>query len=316
MLRILTFVAILVLGIVGVTGYLVVLPWVSLPDEAPAEIDARWAEVEAWAAATPESTGPLDELNAALTSVARSEVDPREVDGPTLDGGDLDEDAREAIAHLIAWHAEGGGLGPDPCVTAADGIKPAIDIIGALRLAKVAIASADGPEAPALLAALHLGDVLRGRGGALFGIVGLTVTDAIRVRAEARGWPVTPALRASAPLLAELFPIIARDATCTLRTAELALEEGEAGDAGGWRGLLQRRVGMEREITMLKWYEGRRLEAAHAVADDPVALAAALAQPPPEQLPNSLLIRAMAFDISGKIGSFNEMVEKYDAFVR
>ena len=28
------------------------------------------------------------------------------------------------------------------------------------------------------------------------------------------------------------------------------------------------------------------------------------------------LIRAMAFDISGKVGSFAEMVERYDAFVR
>ncbi|MEZ4384475.1 MAG: hypothetical protein R3A79_24315 [Nannocystaceae bacterium] len=316
MLRVLTFVALLVLGVVGVVAYLVVLPWISLPDEPAAEIDARWAEVEAWSAATPDSAGPLDELQRALASAQRTKVEVDAVDGPALARVDLDDDARAAIDQLVAWHDRGGGLGPDPCVTEADGLKPAIDIIRALDLAKLAIASADSPDDPAVVAAVHLGAALRGRGGALFGVVGVTIADAVRTRAVARGWPVTAALRAGAPHMREFFPIVARDVTCTVRLAERAVDEGELGEASGWRGLLQRRVGMERELTMLKWYEGRRLAAAHAVVDDPVALREALTHPPPEQLPRSLLIRGMAFDIAAKVDSFRGMVAAYDAFVR
>ncbi|MCB9569641.1 MAG: hypothetical protein H6710_20900 [Myxococcales bacterium] len=318
MLRIISFISLLVLGIALVIGYVVVSPWVALPEEAPEVIEARWAEVSAWAAPHPSSAGSIDHLAAALAELQRSSTaEALERGASPLGDDDLDEPLRRALAELVTWQREGGGLGPHPCVV-EPGQEETFPIIGALRLGEVAIRRAEGPEDPRLVAALDLAAALRDRGGLLFGLIGATLADTARERAEASGWAPAGALRERAPTRDEIFPLVAREALCSVLLVENAASSPELLEAqgSGWRRLIQERVGIERELAMLKWYQGKRLHAAHAVADDPNALADALAAPTEEELPPSLLLRALLVDTSPRIRDYGEKVAAYEAFLR
>ena len=329
MLRTLAYLALLVLGVSAVVGYIVLSPWISLPEDPPEVIDARWAKVIRWSEASPESAGrpgARERLAAATGSLARSEAEVLHNGGPDtpLTDADLDEHARRALDALLTWSAAGGGLGDDPCVhdtsladpeTSAQ--EPSLSPVALLQLAQVAIRSSSSADDPLLDAALELGCDLRARGPALFGLVGGAIAEEARAVATSRGWSPSAAFHRDPPTDHALFGIIARDYFCQVQMVERLVDNDETLGTGGngWRSFVQERVGIERELEMLRWYLGRQLTATHRVADDPAALIESLAVPEPDELPTSLVVRTMVFDLSGPARTFLEQADAYAQFL-
>jgi len=325
MLRTISFIAVLVLGVAVVLSYLTLGPWVSLPEDPPEVIEARWAKVVVWAEATPDSVGTpgaRQRLSAALLPLSRSEaLNSQEENTTPLADADLDDEARSALEAFVRWSDAGGGLGDDPCIhdeslsgreAAAD--DPLIQPIALHRLAELAIRRSTSPDDPHLRAALELGAALRGRGPAIYGMIGGSIADKARAFAIARGWSPNPLLRDTRPSNDAIFGILARESFCQMRLLERAIARDEdfaTDDNDGWRAL----VGIDRELQMLRWYLGKRLVAAHDVADDPAALLDALAPPDPDELPSSLLLQTVMVDQSGHFSRYSEQVESYDRFI-
>ncbi len=194
MLRTISLLAVLALGVILVLSYLVVGPWVALPEDPPEVIEARWAEVTAWSQGTPDSVGSpgarerlLDALRALERSDISATLDADADPERALDPDHLDLDAREALDALLRWSASGPGLGDDPCIqdeATGDldhrGKPPLLQPIPLLRLAELAIRTSTSADDPHLTAALELGHALRGRGPVIYGAVGSAIADKAR----------------------------------------------------------------------------------------------------------------------------------------
>lgn len=329
MLRTISFVALLVLGITVVLSYLTLGPWVSLPEDPPEVIEARWAKVVGWAEGSPESVGTPGaraRLSAALEAFASSEVLNSQTDDTApIAEVDLDDDARVALAAFLRWSDAGGGLGDDPCIRDDSLSGPEasaedrwIQPIALYRLAELAIRRSTAADDPHLRAALELGAALRGRGPLIYGVIGGSIADKARAFAVARGWSPSPAFRDLRPTQSAIFGIMARESFCQVRLLERAIARDEdfaIDKESGWRGLVQDHVGIEREMQMLRWYLGKRMADAHAASDDRAALLSALAPPEPDDLPSSLLLQTVMIDMSGHCSRYSEQVDSYDRFI-
>lgn len=305
-----TSVAILALLVVlaGVGAAVWIYPHIAMPSEPEAIIAERWARVGEWAAPAPGFDGPRDRLSQAIESLERSELrrySPR--DRAITDDADLDADARAALDHLVAWAAEGGGLGDARCV---GGLAPqALPGLPLMTLAELAVRSADGPDAPRVGAALRLGAALRGRGDALLGVVGFRIAERAQEVARERTWPIGQAFVEHRPRREQVFPIVARESLCSATAVEAMVREGEPPSVGeGPLGL----VTMDRELAVLRWYEGRRLAAAEPHRGDLSALLRALAEPP--EPPKSLLLPVLAVPPTF-VGDAERTIAAYDVFL-
>ncbi len=332
MLRTLSLLAILALGVILVLSYLVLGPWVAPPEDPPEVIEARWAKIAAWSQGTPDSVGSpgaRERLVEALRALERSDIHAvldRDADPErALNHDDLDPDAREALDALLRWSAAGPGLGDDPCIQdeATGGLddpgeSPLLQPLPLLRLAELAIRTSSSPDDPQITAALELGHALRGRGPVIYGAVGSAIADKARAFALARRWSPTANFRRTRPTNDHLFGIAARESYCQVRMIERAIEAGDplqGPDRDGWRGLVQDRVGIDREVQMFRWYTGKHLVAAHPLAHDPPALLRALTPPDEHDLPQSLLLRAAFLNLNGPLTRYTQHVAAYDQFL-
>lgn len=316
-------VVVLVVAIVGLVALVWrAWPWLIEPPESPAVIDARWAEAQSLASASPESAGSDAGLVTALGHLQASALD---TSGPwdrarPAEGLELDAEALRALESLVAWAEQGGGLGGDPCVFGPSDAEPRLQVVSLSRLARLAIRAGRGPDDPLLVAALRLGAHLRQRGTLIAGVVGFSVADDALEVARARGDAVKDAYIAHAPLREEVLPIFAREAVCAVRMAEQVFPGGapttsEAVKQGRLARWLTGRSGPGRELAMVRWYFGARLARAAEAPRDLDAVRAALAVEPDEELPGSLLIHAMAFDHGGSLERMAATISAYEEFV-
>lgn len=306
MLRTVLAVAALLLVIAGAAATAWIYPHLAWPDEPDEVIAARWAQVDAWAAPAPGFEAPTAHLRRALDRLQASELRGYTGKEPLAGPAALDDAAREALAELIAWSDAGGGLGGERCVAGLQ--DPTFPAVRALALARVALHGADGPDAPQVGAALRLGDALRARGGLLLGLIGFAIADEARATALRLTWPKSQVFAAHRPRRDQVFPLLAREAYCQATEIEALSGQEGALDPGGARSAL---VSMERELAVLRWYEGQRLVALARVRGDLGALARTLAEPPLP--PKSLLIPTLT--TAPDISDLEAEIAAYDAYV-
>ena len=191
-------------------------PWLSMPGEPVASIDARWAEIERLAPVGQERAGDSWTLQAACDGLdpARPALEGLVGRGPgepipRLAVDALPAEARTALALLAAWHRTGTAC-MEPC-----GKFPVLKVTLLFRLA-LSVAT-DAPDDPSLAAALHLAQSMRLNGGSLAELVGARLARQAAQWA-AQGHPGAVALlRKYRPLPDEVAPAAARFSTCPYR---------------------------------------------------------------------------------------------------
>lgn len=284
MLRALLVLLAVAVVIAGVAAYVWLYPYVAPPPEPPEVIAARWAAVEGWAREPGGYEGDPAALRRALDHLSKSSLrgfNPAD-DAPT-GGVALDDEARAALRELVRWGDE-GGLGAELCSGDLRGDRlPAFQLF---TLSRLAIAVADDPDALELSATLRLGDALRSRGDLLLATVGFAIANHARERADRETWPLGQGFVDHRPRREQAFPALAREAFCAEATVlAVVRDEGQGDEVIGVAGL-------DRELAMLRWYEGRRLTDLERLRGDLPALAQALRAPP--ERPASLLVQAMS----------------------
>lgn len=309
--------------IAGVIFYLVaVRPWVAMPDEPRDRIEARFAKIEALAALPGHCSGGRERLADAIGRLAPSrghldellwpDDDARRAAGdslPRLDPAGLKEHARLAIDALVEWHSAGGGLGDDPC-------DHDLEVLAAMRLADLALATADGrPDDPRTAAVLHLAHDLRGCGNLLPAMVGWKLAQRAVVWAEDRRIVPGATFERYRPVAAEVLPVLAREAVCGVRMVEEAFRTGgeETIGAGERPWYAAGGTTAEREVLMLEQHYADLIERAAKTPGDLDAIAAALEPGDPDDLPPSLVVRALTIDLSHMVTEAAESIAAYDA---
>lgn len=303
----------LLLAAAGVVAAVLLAPWVMLPDEEPEAIDRRWEQIWRWATPRPETGGAPDKLYAAVDAYRRSgsdELVKAALRGEaTITVAALDEAGREARAAFLAWDAEGGGLGPDPCLQDAEG-RTTLMLFPALNLAQMALHTAATADDPGIAAALRLAAALRDRGGLLMGLAGHAIAhDAVQL-AKQRGYAATPVFVRLAPRAEEVFGSVARDTLCIERMIEDVELPPDIGPVGRF---IAGHAGISRERTMLRWFAGHRLEDGYPLRGDLTAFARAMALP--DELPASHLVRMSSLDAGDPIAAVAPKIAEYQAFV-
>jgi hypothetical protein len=294
----------------GAATYLVVRvrPWTVGPPVARATVEARWAQVHEWAALERRETGDAQllveavaKLQADVGAVAdflrrreaagRAAASPERVAAPAS--------VAPAVALLVQWHAEGGGLGPKVAP-----LEPPRSV-ELLTLGRVALATAGpDPAAPARTAVLHLGRALRRNG---------TLVDAV-VGFKLAGEAGPPCTGPFAPERGELFPALAAEAVRTYES--IAAELQRSPRPAGWPPRTEGRpriapVPVERELLMLKWHLGEVLHDAWPLRDDPERLVALLEARARREDPRSTLV-----DIASPVATYGVLLRQMAATMR
>ena len=297
--------------IAGVIFYVVVVrPWVAMPDEPRDRIEARFAKVEALAELPEHCRADNSMIIEAIDELQSSKADiygivwPRDEKGrapevvQSRDPASLPAEMKRAIDNLLEWDRNNGGFGHEPC---DDSIAP----IKALNLGELALATADaGREEPRLRAILHLARDLRTCGSLIEGRVGFTLARRVAEWGKDRGAPSTDAFHRFRPHAEEVLPLLAREAVCSVRLAEGAYgsSDGETYSA--------------REVLMLEQYYANLLEQASKTPTDLAKISEAIDHEAPDELPPSLLVRAMTLTLSSVVESTAEDIDAYDSFLK
>ncbi|MCA9719316.1 MAG: hypothetical protein H6713_12475 [Myxococcales bacterium] len=296
----------------AIWGALTVYPWIKPPPEDPEVIARRWAHVESLAEVSEASGRPLEELGElpafSLDGLPLVEQRPPYDELANID--ELPPEVAAAIDALVQWHHRGGGLGPERCPHVGERPFPLLKVFELARVALHVSTTAD--DAPAL-AVLQLAEHLRDRGPLLDGAVGLALAKESVRWARARGYPPTGALLERRPRAPQVVAMLAREMVCSFELVEreLSRELQPGKDAPVPAGL----IGYERERAMVQWYWGERL---HGVSKDTSleTLAARLRDDDDlEALPKSVLLRALAVPMAGRVEDAARTIADYDAFV-
>ena len=293
--------------------WIFVRPWTAWPGPR-AELDARWAEVEAWAR-NPAGASSPSETDRLLAEGVRKLDEPFEHLTPAADDSlpvlaDPTGGTRAAIAAILTWHMQDVPLGSG-CM--AD-MQPRVPPIETLRAGRAALAFASAePGDPRVDAVLHLASEMRRRGSLLEGMVGVRLAADAVATAKARGTRPNDAFLRWRPRKDEPFETVARDVVCGYRWLRGSLDTGND-EIFPPRPFLSRFVSLDREVLMVRTFHSELLHRAHPHREDPRALAAAL-RVDREDLPKSLLVRAFAADLGGPLEDWAGAIEQYDAFV-
>lgn len=296
------------------------LPWLVGPPDAAAQVAQRWTQVESWAVASPESGASPARLLLALQNLKGPALaQSRRITRQFGERVEPDDDARRALSELSAWASEQGGLGPEVCQQRPGSGELKLPPFKLLALGRLAAACAQSGDDPALLAALRLAAQMRQRDGALFAAIGFAIADEIAKTARARGFAASEPFARYKPLASEVFPSLAREAVCTARMVQQAM----AAPPASRRDQLaspptQRLMWMfrpDRELQMLKWYEGRKLEHGYPVREDLAALAGVVAMPDGAAMPKSLILRATQTDFRPRVLKARDQIQRYEAFL-
>lgn len=308
-----------------VAGWLKIRPWVAPPPAAPEDIARTWAQVEALASEHGRPSAPIGPLYEALDHFQRAKSLPPDDSDPKEPPAVLtDEDGFRALAGLIAWSEQSGGLGDELCIVDPAQMAAQPRLFEMLKLARLALRTSPAGADPAVAAALRLGAYLRTRGGLVAGAVGFTIAREALEVAKARNVNPTADFIEYAPRRQEILSILARESVCALRLAEAAFAQGETdlGEADGAvdPGWLARWtvgwVGPARELAMARWYLGERVAAAAGAGDDFTAVAATQELPDdPDALPKSLLVRALVVGAAPAVRDMDATVTAYEQWL-
>lgn len=310
-----------VLGVVGVLYVVIVRPWVRVPRDA--DIDTRWAQIESWADFGALAQGDASNLIKAELAVeeARADLDAALArDGgalPRLRAATLPAAGQVALRALVDWDAGGGGLGQEACAEAVEGM-PLLTLGRALL--SISESRADAPHA---LLALRLAAALRGSGDLRKVTVGYHIADEARRWLQERGLRPTAAYADLRPKREDVFPAVARDVVCTWGHSRARLE------AGGVPALLSSLpaelsapvlaipfLSVSRELRVYQQYHGERLVFAAEVRDNLLRLEPRTRTPAPEDLPESVLLRATLHDASSYVARWRQVIESYETMLR
>lgn len=308
-----------------VAAWLKIRPWFAPPDASPEEVARTWTQVEALAREHGRPGGPIEPLFEALDHLRRANsLPPDDQDAKDAPAAVTDEDGQRALAGLVAWAQQQGGLGDELCIVDPAQTATSPRIFEMVQLARLAIRTSTGADDPTLLAALRLGAYLRTRGGLVAGAAGFAIArEAVEV-ATARNIAPTTALSTYAPQRREVLSILARESVCTLRMIEGAFAHGESDPGDAWQGRdagwLSRWasawVGPERELAMARWYFGEHVAAAARAGDDLAAVAAIYELPDDfDALPKSLLVRALALSGGSAIRDMEATLSAYEQWL-
>ncbi len=315
--RITLIVGLTTLVLAGAWAAVKIYPWVKPPPEDPEVIARRWAALDQLARASERSAAPREALDAIgsleLSSLGELPIAEGELAfAEPVDRATLPPEVSTAIDQLSRWRQHGGGLGAERCPPLERRPVSAIQMMWLARVALHVSQSAD--DAPAL-AVLELGEQLRERGGLLDGVVGFTIADESLRWARDRGYPPA-ALRERRPTPAQLVALVAREIVCSYEMADRELARELAQQRGESR--LQLPTGMrgiERELAMVRWYWGERLEGVPPDASPQALLARLPNVDDYERLPESVLLRALAVPFRGQVESVADKLARYDEFV-
>ena len=302
--------ATLAIALVGAAVAFVALarPRAGGPPVPRATIAARWAKVHEWAALERREAGDPARLIEAVAKLQgdRSLVadflrarDASRRAGASQADATVPAGVAPAVALLVRWHEEGGGLGPK---VAPFEPPRSVDL---LTLGRVALATAGpDPAAPRRLAALHLGRALRRNGALVDAVVGF------KLAAEAG----PPCGGPFAPEPGELYPALAAEALRTYESVAAELQRNPR--PRGWPPRVKGRprtapVPIERELLMLKWYLGDVLHDAWPLRDDPERLAAWFEGRTRRDAPKSTLV-----DVASPVASYSVLLRQMVATMR
>lgn len=296
----------LVPAIAAVVFYVRVWPWIAEPGD-PAELAARWAEVESWAARPPASLGPeatafRDALRAGSLQSDQVPAPGDDFSLPTIELERLPEDVRKMVDALLVWHDSGAPLARG-CLRDSERL-PALR---ALHVGRIAIASATEPGDRRLAAALRLAAELRTGGTLLEGGIGATLAHHAAATAASRGFAASESFSRYRPAKREPFVCLAREYVCTQEWLESELRLGGRGGSP-----LDR---VDRELRMMRAWHSERLHGVASLRDDPRELARNLQPVTQETLPKSLLVRMVAIDEAATMKDWAEAIDTFDAFV-
>src|SRR5690606_27325060 len=190
-------------------------PWLAPPEASPSDIEKRWvAVVNLQPPPRPREGDEL--LLEAISLQAKTKKRDCCKSLTEIPPDALVPSERSVVAKLVEWHESDGVVVPPLCVVTPEGeLETARDrmAVASLRLAGLAVGSALGEEDMSqVLAAWHLGDVLRRHGR----VLGVAVGYAIRARTiewfASGGVELPEGLDVSTPSPAELYGALARDA--------------------------------------------------------------------------------------------------------
>lgn len=189
-------------------------------DEPADSIEQHWRIIEADAARPPRPLGSAQRLIEAnqLISANRRIVEGAFKPNPNpqkvleLKDGRMDPILDQAVADLLAWRAQGGGLGDDVCEQ-----PPGFYAIPLIEVGRLALASAEGPEDPRVEAIVSLAEQLRRRGDLNSIVVGHSLARIVAERFLVRGWAMPERLWRLRPRPDEIRPIMARHAVCVFQ---------------------------------------------------------------------------------------------------
>ncbi len=278
-------------------------PWIAGPDEDLAEIDARWAELEAIAA--PQ----IDGAEASLLFPALDELRSSSLERTPLTADTrLDPPAHRAVEHLVEWKLQGGGIGEGLCADMN------LRGIAVHRLGLLALHEAEGVDDPRFTAAVQLGLQLRDRGGIIKALMGQALLLRALESVRERGWELPEVLVRERPTHAHLRSILARDAVCSPIHWASAIEEGHVDPAHLADTPLEKAIAavafdQEREILYLRSVVGERM--LKALATGAPAQNYSKFIPPREARVPSLLVRETE-SYRGALGHPERAFAKYN----
>lgn len=254
-----------------VAFYVRLAPWLALPDEPAASVEARFR------AAVPEPEIPTTvrstPVDAALDRMKGSSL-PLDPELAFIDPDRLSDDERRALELLEAWHAAGGPLNPRRCG------EMGTSVVEQLRLARLGLQTADAGAEARVLAVARLGAQMREHGLLVETSLGFTVAQLTAAWSRARRAPLGPAFAPHRPRLAQMRDALARDAACSARLLQLLVEgvsferRARLHDGAEWPPLGI--VWSRREKLVTKKYFADVLAAAASGGDDAEATARAI----------------------------------------
>jgi hypothetical protein len=286
--------------------YVRVWPWFASPGDRP-ELDARWREVEQWAAVPAASLGSeavtfRDALRAANLRFDVAPYPAEDSSLPAIEVDGLAVDVRSVLDSLVAWHESGAAL-TRGCIREPE----RIDALHAMHLGRIAIASSTHADDPHFAAALRMAAELRANGTLLQGAVGASLAREAIATASKRGFAATRSIVQFRPAKSEAFAALAREYVCTQQWLEHEIHQARPPTSP---------IGNpERELLMVRTYHSDRLHLVEPVRDDPRGIVRLLPPVKKEDLPKSLLVRIVAMDERSSIGDWAEAIEAYDAFI-
>jgi hypothetical protein len=251
----------------AITGWRL-YPWLRRPAASQADIDARWAKVEAWArVANGEERDDLDAIAGGASGFRPPRYDEHL---PVLEADQLTEDQIAAIEALVEWKRKGAPYAEVRCGPSGVG-RPALPLF---RLGQLAVFSGQDESAlPRIEATLQLAQRMRRRGTVLELAVGASLAKLVSQWTHDRRTTLPRAFARYRPEAPEIHASLAREAVCMVRMFEstggkgLALDSPLLGASDRPRppfGI----VDISREISVYEDYQGRLLEQSYAVRSD------------------------------------------------